>query len=1586
MNEDPNPVPLTPEEVQAKESPYDYIIVGSGAGGGPLACRLALAGKKVLLIEAGGDPGHREVHDVPAYHGAASEDSEMSWSNSVRHHADDTVQAEDEKYEANRDPSSATYNHDPKGKPLVPPLPGASESQRGLGQGGIFYPRSSGLGGCTGHHAMILIRPNDRDWNHIAQLTGDTSWTAASMQHYFARFERCQYRQQFGLGKLFGGIGKVVQRVLSFINPKAALDEGGHGRNGWQPTSFIAPGVIKRILKKDSRFATVLIDTLLSVSDRRRSTMETDNTILGWVRDAIAFVKRVAIRFGVVNAFDPNDLKRRYSKSWEGAYLIPIGIETENPPKDPQAFDELGQPLFGKRTGVREFILHTQKTCSDPNHSGELVLQQDTYVTKLILAPGKEATQRAIGVACQVGQHLYHASPAHDPNAEGTAAQFYTKGEVILCGGSYNTPQLLMLSGIGDPQWLPKEIPSIVDLPGVGKNLQDRYEVGVISEMRDEFTTLKGVSFTPGDLNDPARLEWLGNRTGLYASNGGSLAIIRRSDYADSSDPDLFTFGAPAAFRGYYWDYSKQLFRRTKDAPNEQRNLWTWVILKAYTRNNGGTVKLRSTDWRVPPDICLNSFQSFDESGAPTEEWKKDVQALAQAIEEVRGINERINDKHPDLFLNEIQPSNIRPASTQVDSPLGKWIQERTWGHHACGTCRIGKDPWRADPAQLEDKGAVVDSEFRVHGVEGLRVVDASVFPKIPGYFILAPIFMISEKAADTILTPKPNVIYPDRIRELETAAVEERRLKAKCAVTPGTVGLALAGGGIRSATIGLGVLQVLAKKNRIRHLDFMSTVSGGGYIGSFLGRLFTQPTVTNGDDPVGRVQKQLADPGSAAVHWLRRNANYLVSAGSDDKWQILGVFYRNLFTVHLIVGLFLFTMFGLLAGIAHSSCFTELVGKLPTPPEFYGLRWSLWWWLPVGVVALALLPCTLGYWLGRKPGSLRPYPPHALAAWLVLVSGSAVALTLPGGFLYGLGGLVLLGLAWLWQEFAHLAPDGDPKHAQSVGNRVRNRMTRLLEETFKVLSIAIFWAVLDTVAVNIAGKGWSATLAKITAAFAPVLALMRNSILKNLLPGESGGIGPFVSKAIGLVLIIFLLLVIDVFAHELANLPDPCWFWGATILCALFSLTLGHAFDLLNLTSLLSPYGARILRTFQGAANEARIYASTASPYNDVQLVHPDDDVPHHLYRPEKQGGPLHLINVCVNETTDHHSLRDIADRRGLAMAVGSFGVSVANYFATWTKPGKLPWWRRLALWFEGFSRETKDRVALEAIRLTDDPDSFHPLARRDGYPTVPERLTLGTWIAISGAAFSTGMGRRTSLLTSTMRGFMNLRLGYWWNSGTHAGERPGLFPGNLWRKIKDLPGFVFRTHQLLLSEWRGRFRGPSRQFWNLSDGGHQEVTALYELLRRRLDFMIVTDNGEDPKFTFNDFGELERQALVDFQASITWLNPAASAPAQWAAVPAWILGWFDKTAIGLPHDIKRSGTHSAAFACVTYADDPKKKSWLLLIKPSLGQTQSLSILNYASDHADFPQQPSTDQFFDDIQWETYRQLGHELGSQILR
>jgi choline dehydrogenase len=293
---------------------------------------------------------------------------------------------------------------------------------------------------------------------------------------------------------------------------------------------------------------------------------------------------------------------------------------------------------------------------------------------------------------------------------------------VIVAAGAFNSPQLLKLSGIGPRAELEGlGIDVRIDLAGVGENLQDRYEIGVISEVRHDFGLLQGCGFgLPGtEESDPCLAEW---RTGggVYRTNGMVLGLTRRSR-PERPDPDLFVFGLPAAFKGYYPGYSADLERG--------RRLFTWAILKAHTRNTAGRVTLRSADPREPP---LVSFRYFDEG---SDRDGEDLDSLVVGVEFVR----RLLAHAGDTVVREVLPG----PDVSTEEQVRQFIQDEAWGHHASCTCKIGAG---------DDPMAVLGGDFKVRGMRNLRVVDASVFPRIPGFFIATSVYMVSEKAAEVIL------------------------------------------------------------------------------------------------------------------------------------------------------------------------------------------------------------------------------------------------------------------------------------------------------------------------------------------------------------------------------------------------------------------------------------------------------------------------------------------------------------------------------------------------------------------------------------------------------------------------------------------------------------------------------------------------------------------------------------------------------------------------------------------------------------------------------------------------------------------
>ncbi|AFZ06973.1 Choline dehydrogenase [Oscillatoria nigro-viridis PCC 7112] len=269
---------------------------------------------------------------------------------------------------------------------------------------------------------------------------------------------------------------------------------------------------------------------------------------------------------------------------------------------------------------------------------------------------------------------------------EGTLHQVYVNQEVILSAGAFDSPKLLLLSGIGAAEHLQAlGIPVVVDLPGVGQNLRDHILAPITYQATEDVHpvgTSSGIA-----------------EAGLYFHSENNSAIA----------PDLQCFSGPILW-----------------APPGSNRLGTgfFGVASLTQPQNIGSVNLRSSDPQDPPLIRLNYLQS-----------ETDVQKLVEGIKVLR----RIFETHS---FDEFRREELAPGlDVQSDEALAAYVRDACdTVSHPVGTCKMGTDPM-----------AVVDPELRVHGIEGLRVVDASIMPTLTTGNTNAPTIVIGEKAADLI-------------------------------------------------------------------------------------------------------------------------------------------------------------------------------------------------------------------------------------------------------------------------------------------------------------------------------------------------------------------------------------------------------------------------------------------------------------------------------------------------------------------------------------------------------------------------------------------------------------------------------------------------------------------------------------------------------------------------------------------------------------------------------------------------------------------------------------------------------------------
>ncbi len=418
------------------------------------------------------------------------------------------------------------------------------------------------------------------------------------------------------------------------------------------------------------------------------------NGAAGWsYQDVLPHYRAIECYAQGANAFRGGDGPVKVGKNnvlhrIETAFLEAAAEAGHPLPEDYNGADQLGAAAFdsniddGWRSG-------TARACVNPAATRPNVkLVTQAIVTKLILENG-----RAVGVAYrQIGKdHIVR-----------------TQGEIVLAAGAFQTPQLLMLSGLGPADQLRQlGIEVIADLPGVGANLQDHLEVHL-----KHLSPHKGIS--QNHLLRRHRILMAGFQWYLFKSGPAARAPSRVGAFFESGEdagfPDI---------QFHFWPY---FLEGWSPPPDKDGYCFDVGPVRSTSR---GWVRLRSADPFDAPMIQLNGLSTGE-----------DLALFRRAIAIARDI--AAQPAFDFCRGPEVSPG----AGVTSDADLDAYIRANSnSAYHSCGTAKIGTDDM-----------AVVDAQGRVHGVEGLRIADASIMPTIINGNINAPVMMIGEKIAQHIL------------------------------------------------------------------------------------------------------------------------------------------------------------------------------------------------------------------------------------------------------------------------------------------------------------------------------------------------------------------------------------------------------------------------------------------------------------------------------------------------------------------------------------------------------------------------------------------------------------------------------------------------------------------------------------------------------------------------------------------------------------------------------------------------------------------------------------------------------------------
>jgi hypothetical protein len=877
---------------------------------------------------------------------------------------------------------------------------------------------------------------------------------------------------------------------------------------------------------------------------------------------------------------------------------------------------------------------------------------------------------------------------------------------------------------------------------------------------------------------------------------------------------------------------------------------------------------------------------------------------------------------------------------------------------------------------------------------------------------------------SDTAVPLDPNIDKAEAKKR--QAARQQEHLKAIWAAIHALpekrAALCISGGGIRSATFALGVLQGLARCGLLEKFHYLSTVSGGGYIGSWL-TAWIQRAGKGLSDVSRDLAKPRADtrpnPEPTEIQNLRSYSNYLsprLGLLSADTWTLVAIYLRNLLLNWLVLIPLLAAALavpwiytavlmmnpppnpwwpfglgaaGLVVGITYMAfnlpssekkrprgqakfllwclvplCvgafsmtifwawFTHNGGEVPEWPFFWGLgshTSTVFLWTGIGIHVLSWL-CTVvrthgvrflelvvvvmvgaigGALLWVAAFELFPYP----TKYTELYSCFAMPLFL---------GLFLLSLV----AFAGLS-------SRWTGDEDREWWARA---NGWLLIVALGWIVVSALVIfGGAALGWavSAVTGLVSGVITALAGRSSKSAANEKEGRKTGIVGWIFSKASSFAALVFICvlailvtLALTCLVEKIVSKLDVDWDLEAK------SATLGQIWHYLNvilyapwwvillvaaavaafgivMTSVINPnrfsmhamYRDRLIRAYLGASNQKR----NPNPFTGFD---PEDNPKMHaVWAGGESGGKLMpVINIALNLVGGQNLAWQ--ERKATSFTVsplhcGSFQV---GYRRTNAGPGQR----------YGSDEKVSDEETQAAAQST-----MPVYGGREG-------MSLGTALAISGAAASPNMGYHSSPLVTFILTLLNVRLGAWLgNPGPHGDTTFNL----------GYPRFGVRP---IIAEAFG-LTDDTNPYVYLSDGGHFENLGLYEMVLRRCHYIVVSDAGQDPLCSFADLGEAVRKIRIDLGIPIEFTDPIS------------IFARSDLSEQNLRGRVCALGKIKYSAVDGAGIEDGE----LVYIKPACYGEEPRDIYEYFKNHEKFPHEPTSDQFFSESQFESYRMLG---------